>query len=114
MASPSSESSSLSSVPSDIILPHERLQRARERLAEYEQLKDHDTKAVKVLRAFISELPHDGTQVLCEDILSTADAAELRQLGTHLLEAVLVKCRYSLLEFDRVLVLMPARFVFLQ
>lgn len=65
------------------------LQRVDTRLRSYHQVDDRDT-TVKLLRAFVEELPSDGQQNISDDILQSDSDEALKKLAANLFSAVLV------------------------
>ena len=83
----SAESSSLSSVPTDITLYHDRLASVMERIDEYQA--DNVTDSTKcILQAFMNGLPQEGRLNLFEDILEV-QVPEVKDLASHLYSAIL-------------------------
>ncbi len=85
----SAASSSLSSAPSNVSAHHEMLQRVGARLQSYHPVDNHDT-TVRMLRAFLEELPSDGQKNISDDILQSDSDETLKMLADNLFSAVLV------------------------
>jgi hypothetical protein len=63
-------------------------------LKNYKPDGEKDNTAV-ILKAFAEQLPDDGARNICLDILKRDSDAEVRQMGKHLFEAVLVPSESS-------------------
>ena len=83
----SPESSSLSSVPTDITGYHDRLALVMERIDQY-QADELTDSTKRVLQAFMNGLPQEGRLKLFDDILEV-QVPELKDLASHLYSAIL-------------------------